>query len=118
VDAHPGSAVFHDELTVAAGELRAKDIRIGNIILSGAVSGIGGTDIKMPPALFIEKGTKKRAAVESGKAHPPDVRTGVYISQVGAVANDAHVIFVNRHNLWVVFENFIGTFASSALPYR
>jgi hypothetical protein len=58
---------------------------------------IGGADIEMSPVLLIEQGAKKKAAVKTGQAHPFDIRPGVYISQVGAVANDAHVVLVNRH---------------------
>jgi hypothetical protein len=94
MDPHPGGAVFDEEAAVAAGEFRAKNIRIGDIVLPGAALLVGRPDIKMSAVVLIEERAEEEAAVKPGHTHPFDIRAGIDISQVGAIPDDTHVIFV------------------------
>ena len=93
----PGREVLDDKSSVPAGELGAKHIGIGNIVLTDPVILPGRPDKEMTSLFLIEQRTEQEAAVEPRHAHPLDIRQEVDIGQIGAVADDTHIIFVNRH---------------------
>jgi hypothetical protein len=97
MDPDAGSAVLYDKLSVPAGKLRTEHIGIWDIILARMAAFIGGMDKEVASFLFVEKGAEQETAVKPGKTHPFYVCPGVDISQVAAIANDTHVVLMNRH---------------------
>src|ERR1700748_2256501 len=57
----------------------------------------------MPAVVLIEQRAEKKDALKPRDAYPSDIRTKIVISQIGAVANHTHFIFVYRHVI-PVFE--------------
>src|ERR1700743_1873258 len=90
----PGSTVFYNKFPVLRSKFRTEHIGIGNIILTGGITFVGRVDKEVSPVVFIEQGAKQETAVEPGKTHPFYIGPGIDIGQVGAIADDTHIVLV------------------------
>src|ERR1700722_3418778 len=97
IDAHARGTVLDDETAVGTGKLRAEHVGIGYVILAGVAIVVRRANIEMAAIVLIEEAAEEGTAVKAGHAHPLDVGPAVYISQVAAIPDDAHVIPMNRH---------------------
>src|SRR5690606_35730735 len=86
-------------------KLRTQHIGVGNVILMTLVF-TNWCDGKLTALCRIQQSTKNKIAVKAGHAHPLNFGRMIDVGNVGAIAHDAHVVFVYAHLFsWVSNPN-------------